>query len=79
MNTFERVRRIVAQTLNVKEEAITPQTSLTDDLDSDSLGRVEIMMVLEDTFPVDFGEEALALTTLEQIAEYIDGKLGEKA
>ena len=76
MNTFERVRSIVAEGLDVSEEQITPQTSLTDDLAADSLDIVQISMALEEAFCVEFGDDTEDLTTVERIVEYIQGKLG---
>jgi acyl carrier protein len=74
-NTFERVRGIVAQRLDIREEQITPEASLKDDLAADSLDLVEITMALEEEFEIEFGDEAMTLTTMEQIVDYIQGKL----
>jgi acyl carrier protein len=74
-NTFERVRGIVAQRLDIREEQITPEASLKDDLAADSLDLVEITMALEEEFEIEFGDEAMALTTMQQIVDYIQGKL----
>jgi acyl carrier protein len=75
VNTFERVRSIVAQALSKNEEQITPEASLEGDLAADSLDVVEITMALEEAFCVEFGEEAFALTTIQQIVDYIQGRL----
>ena len=78
MDTFERVRSVVAQALNLSEEQITPQTSLIGDLVADSLDVEEITMILEETFDVAFGDEPLPLNTIQQIVDYIERKLGEQ-
>jgi acyl carrier protein len=77
-NTFERVRSIVAEALNTTEEKITSQTSLTEDLIADSLDRIEIAMALEEAFCIEFEEEALTLTRIQQIVEYIEGRMREQ-
>jgi hypothetical protein len=46
-----------------------------DDLAADSLDLVEITMALEEEFEIEFGDEAMALTTMQQIVDYIQGKL----
>ncbi|MCW3097443.1 MAG: acyl carrier protein [Chthonomonadaceae bacterium] len=74
-NTFDRVRSIVAQRLDIREEQVTPAVSLKDDLAADSLDLVEITMALEEEFEMEFGDEAMTLTTVEQIVDYIQGKL----
>jgi len=79
MGTFERVRSLVAQELNVDEEQITPEASLKEDLSADSLDVVELTMAMEETFEIEFGEDAMALATVQQIVDYIDEKLDEKA
>lgn len=77
MNTFERVRSIVADHLHLEGEEITPETSLEHDLKADSLDLVEITMALEETFCVDFGDDAMELTTVQQIVDYIETKKGD--
>jgi acyl carrier protein len=43
----ERVKKIVAEQLGVKEEEVTNQASFVDDLGADSLDTVELVMALE--------------------------------
>ncbi|MCW3050847.1 MAG: acyl carrier protein [Chthonomonadales bacterium] len=79
MNTFERVRSLMAQELNINEEKITPEASLREDLSADSLDVVELTMALEEAFEVEFGEDAMALTTVQQVVDYIQEKLDQKS
>ncbi len=60
------------------EERITPETSLIGDLVADSLDVVEITMELEEAFDVEFGDDAVALTTVQQIVDYIQTKLDDQ-
>lgn len=78
MNTFERVRNIVAERLDKDRTKITPQTSLVDDLGPDSLDRVEIAMAIEEEFCIEFGDETMALTTIQQMVDYIEVKIREQ-
>ena len=60
------------------EERITPETSLIGDLVADLLDVVEITMELEEAFDVEFGDDAVALTTVQQIVDYIQTKLDDQ-
>ena len=51
---LEKIRTIIADQLSVEESSIQPETSLTKDLEADSLDFVELIMALEDTFDVMF-------------------------
>ena len=55
---FERVREIIAEQLSVDEiEEITMDTSLTKDLEADSLDAVEIIMALEEEYEIEIPDE----------------------
>ena len=46
--TFEKVKRIIVETLNVKDEAkVTMEAHLVNDLGADSLDAVDIIMGIE--------------------------------
>ena len=78
MSTFERVRGIVAKSMDTNEEQITPETSLMDDLSADSLDIVEMTMAFEEEFCMNFEEEtAYSLQTMQQIVDYIETHKGE--
>ena len=46
----ERVKKIVAEQLGVKEEEVTNDASFVDDLGADSLDTVELVMAFEEEF-----------------------------
>lgn len=73
--TFERVKDIVAEQLEVEKEDIKMETSMMADLDADSLDAVEIIMELEDEFDVEIpDEDAEGFKNIGDIVKYIDGK-----
>ena len=75
MNTFERVKKVLVEQLDVSEDEVTPQASVIDDLGADSLDVVEIIMGLEEEFDVEIpDEEAEKLTTVQKIVDYVDEK-----
>ncbi len=72
----ERVKKIVAEQLGVKEEEVTPEASFVDDLGADSLDTVELVMALEEEFECEIpDEEAEKITTVQQAIDYINTHL----
>ena len=73
MSTIEeRVKKVVAERLNVKEEDIQNSSSFTEDLGADSLDTVELVMALEEEFGVEIqDDEAEKITTVQQAIDYI--------
>lgn len=73
----ERVKKIVADQLNVEEDKVTPESSFTDDLGADSLDQVELVMALEEEFGCEIPDEvAEKLTTVQKALDYINENLG---
>ncbi len=72
-NTIEeRVKKIVAEQLGVKEEEITPEASFVDDLGADSLDTVELVMALEEEFETEIpDEDAEKIETIQDAVNYI--------
>jgi acyl carrier protein len=69
----ERVRKIVAEQLGVKEEEVKPEASFVEDLGADSLDTVELVMALEEEFELEIpDEEAEAITTVQLAIDYIN-------
>ena len=74
-NIEERVKKIVAEQLGVKEE-IANDASLVDDLGADSLDTVELVMALEEEFECEIpDEEAEKITTVQLAIDYINANL----
>jgi len=74
-NIEERVKKIVAEQLGVKEE-IANDASFVDDLGADSLDTVELVMALEVEFECEIpDEEAEKITTVQLAIDYINANL----
>ena len=76
-NTEERVKKIVAEQLGVKEEDVKTEASFVEDLGADSLDTVELVMALEEEFETEIpDEEAEKITTVKLAIDYINTNLG---
>ncbi len=72
----ERVIKIVAEQLGVKEEEVKNDASFVEDLGADSLDTVELVMALEEEFETEIpDEEAEAITTVQLAIDYINAHL----
>ena len=69
---FEKLKKIIAEVLNVDEEEITMDTTFVDDLGADSLDIFQIIMGLEEEFDVEIAnEEAEKIVTVGDAVEQI--------
>ncbi|MCT4631698.1 MAG: acyl carrier protein [Firmicutes bacterium] len=71
---LEKVKEIVIDQLGLDEDVVvTPETSLVNDLEADSLDAVEIIMALEDEFEVEIpDEEAEKFANIGDIIKFIE-------
>jgi acyl carrier protein len=75
VSTFDRVKKVVVEQLEVGEEEVTPSASFVDDLGADSLDQVELIMAFEEEFDLEIpDEEAEKITTVADAVNYIDEK-----
>ena len=76
MNTFERVKKVLIDQLDVSDDEVTPEAHLVDDLGADSLDVVEIIMGLEEEFDVEIPDEDAekSISTVQSIVDYIEQK-----
>lgn len=73
---FEKLKKIIAEVLNVDEEEITMETSFVDDLGADSLDVFQIIMGLEEEFDIEIpNEEAEKIVTVGDAVEQIKNAL----
>jgi len=76
-NVEERVKKIVADQLGVKE-MIANDASFVDDLGADSLDTVELVMALEEEFECEIpDEEAEKIITVQLAIDYIEKNFKE--
>ena len=73
MSTFDRVKKVVVEQLDVAEDEVTPQASFVDDLGADSLDVVELVMAFEEAFGIEIpDEDAEKIATVKDAVAYID-------
>ena len=76
-NIEERVKKIVAEQLGVKEEDVSNNASFVDDLGADSLDTVELVMALEEEFETEIpDDEAEKITTVQLAISYVSENVG---
>ena len=73
---FEKLKKIIAEVLNVDENEIEEDTRFTDDLGADSLDVFQIIMGIEETFDVEISnEDAEKIVTVGDVMEQIKNAL----
>jgi len=74
---FEKIRKILADQLEIEEKMITLESNLVDELNADSLDIVELIMDLEQEFDISIPDEDLPkVATVQDIVSYIEGQIG---
>lgn len=74
-STFEQVKEIIIEHLQVAPDQVTMEANVKDDLEADSLDVVELIMRFEDTFDLTIpDEDAEKITTIGDIVNYIEQK-----
>ena len=75
MATFDRVKKVVVDQLDVNEDEVTPTASFVDDLGADSLDQVELIMAFEEEFDIEIpDEDAEKIATVGDAVNYIEEK-----
>ena len=78
MNCEERIKEIVCQIIDTKEE-INPDASFMDDLGLDSLRALEILAAIENEYSITIEPERLReMTTLNNVIKLTKEYLGDK-
>ena len=72
---LEKMKKIIAEQLNVEESTITPESSFKEDLGADSLDLFELVMALEEEIGVSIPSEDLEnIKTVNDVMEYLSAK-----
>lgn len=69
---FEKLKKVIAEVLNVDPEEITMESTFMDDLGADSLDVFQIIMGIEEEFDIEIpAERAEKISTVEEAVEMI--------
>lgn len=66
---FDKIKEILADQLDIEEEAITPESLLVEDLGADSLDAIDIVMSVEDEFGIEVPDEIIE--KIESVSDII--------
>ena len=70
---FDKVKAILVDQLDVDENKVTMEASITDDLGADSLDIADIVMSIEEEFNVEVPDEQLQnIKEVGDIVKYIE-------
>ena len=73
---FEKLKKIIAEVLNVDPDEITMETTFQDDLGADSLDIVELIMAFEEEFDIEIPDDAAEkIKTVKNAVDYIDSQI----
>ena len=73
---FEQVKSILVETLSVDEDKVTLAARFQEDLETDSLDLVELVMTIEDKFAIKISdEEAAGIKTVGDAVDFVMGRL----
>ena len=72
---LEKVKEIVAESLNVEESTLSETTSFKEDLGADSLDLFEMVMAFEEEFEVEIPTEDLEnIKTIGDVESYLQSR-----
>ena len=75
---FEKLKKVIADVLNVDPEEITMESTFVDDLGADSLDVFQIILGLEEEFDIEIpAEEAEKITTVEEAVNLIKSAVNQ--
>ena len=69
---FEKLKKIIAEVLNVDPDEITMETTFQDDLGADSLDVYQIIMGIEEEFDIEIPAESAAVSYTHLAKLYYD-------
>ena len=73
MDTFERIRELLAEQLDIDEDKITMDSDILEDFEADSLDVVDMVMTLEEEFGVEVPEEQIEnFHTVGDVVRYVE-------
>ncbi len=76
---FKKVKEIVVNQLEVKENRVIAEAKFVDDLGADSLDTMEMIMTFEKQYEIEIlDEDVEGLLTVKDVVDYIQRRLKQK-
>ena len=73
---YEKVKKIVSETLGVDEKEVKPESKLVDDLGVDSIGMLDLLLKFEDEFNISIpDQDAEKITRVQDIIDYLKTRI----
>ncbi len=73
--TFEKIKEIIVEQLDVDEDMVQLDTNLMKDLEADSLDAVEIILGIEEAFDLEIpDEDAEKFETVQDLVDYVESQ-----
>ncbi|MBQ9714975.1 MAG: acyl carrier protein [Clostridia bacterium] len=70
---FEKIRKLLAEQINISEDEIKMESDIINDLGADSLDVVEMLMAVETEFNVTVPDEvAMEMKTIGDVVSFIE-------
>ena len=77
MNTFDKVKSVIVESLNCDEALVTPEARLVEDLGADSANMMMLIMDLEAEYDMTVEDDMLSqIKTVDDIVKYIEKRVG---
>ena len=74
--TIDKIKQILADTLDVNIDELSADTNIATDLGADSLDVVEILMSIEDEFDIEIPDSEIEnIRTIGELVEYIENNM----
>ena len=75
-DTSEKIRAIIAQQLEIKDEKVMENSSIVEDLGADSLDVIGVFSVLEEKFDIQIpDEDSDKIITVRDLVSYINERI----
>lgn len=78
MTTFDKIKEMIVDQLDVEADEVTMDANIQDNLGADSLDIVDLVMAVEDEFEVKIEDDVVeGMKTVGDIVKFIDAEKAE--
>ncbi len=71
--TFDKIKAIIVDKLDVDESKVTMDTDILKDLEADSLDAVEVILGIEEEFGIEIPDDAAdSFSTVSDLVNYVE-------